>query len=109
MSEIMTLNFEDLPVMQVTLHSFSDVVRKAHTDECVRNLFVPVNLAQFDQTPGDGRRVLEGLKLVNDHDQESSGNSPSFHRNRRTGTQLPGWQPATTFADHLPQSTFPGA
>ena len=108
--EIVTLDFEDLPVIQVTLHSFPNVVRKAHTDERVRNLFVPVGLAQFDQTPGDGCGVLEVRSRSNpSHDRGSSRNSPSFHRNQRTDRQLPGSQPAMTFVDRLPQSTFPGA
>lgn len=59
MSEIMTLNFEDFSVMQIALHGFPDVVRKAHTDQCVRNLFVPVGLTQFEEASCDGRRVLE--------------------------------------------------
>jgi len=46
--------------MQIALHGFPDVVRKAHTDECVRNLFVPMGLAQFEEAAGNGRRVLEG-------------------------------------------------
>ena len=56
----MTLNFKDFPVVQIALHGFPDVVRKAHTNECVRNLFVPMDLAQFEEAPGNGRRVLEG-------------------------------------------------
>ena len=62
MSEIVTLNFKDLPVMQVAIHGLPDVVREAHAEECVRNLLVPVDLAQFEETTGDGRGILQGSK-----------------------------------------------
>ena len=58
-SEIVTLNFEDLPIMQVALHGFPDVVREAHAEERVRNLFVPVDLTQLEETAGDGCGILQ--------------------------------------------------
>ena len=56
----MTLDFEDLPVSQVTVHGLHNFIREAHTKQGVRDLFVPVNLTQFEEAPGNGRRVLEG-------------------------------------------------
>lgn len=62
LSEIVTLNFEDFPVIQVAFHRFQDVVRKAHADEGVRNLFVPVDLTQLEEASGNGGRILEDPK-----------------------------------------------
>ena len=60
LSEIVTLDFKDLPVMQIAIHGLPDVVGESHAEECVRNLLVPVDLAQFEETAGDGRGILEG-------------------------------------------------
>jgi hypothetical protein len=84
-SEVISLNSEDLPIIQVVLRGFQNIVRKAHIHQGVGDLFVPVGLTQFEEAPSNGRRMLGGSNESHvRHSQKLPGNSPSFHHSSAT-------------------------
>ena len=57
--EIIPLNLEHLPMVQVAFHDLQNGIGKAHTDEGERDLGEAVNLAEFEECTGDRCWVLE--------------------------------------------------
>jgi hypothetical protein len=51
-SEVIPLNLEDLPILQVAVHNFEDRIGQPHAQERKGDFGMTMDLAKFEETSG---------------------------------------------------------
>ena len=55
----MSFYLEQRAISQVPFHDFEDRIGQAHTQKCVRDLLVPVDVPELEEVVRDGGGILK--------------------------------------------------